>query len=136
MVYTADKILSLFFYDADENINRKFISFTEKINSFRASYLYEVVVFGEIKILRRLLFSFADPGDDKNSYHYFVLAGNELVTINKFRTKVFPDLLNASESLSGFIHENRLNPNVHEDVIRIVEYFNRVSRSKSLIASR
>lgn len=136
MVYTADKIQSVFFYDADENINRKFISFTQKINSFSASYLYEVVAFGEIKILRKLLFPSADPKDNKNSYHYFVLAQNELITFNKFRTKVFPNLLKVSESLSEFIRESRFNPNLTGDIIKIVEHYNNEVRSGSFMPSR
>lgn len=136
MVYTADKIQSIFFYDATENINRKFISLTQKTNSFTASHLYEIVAFGEVKILRRILFPFADQNDNKNSYHYFVYTENELIPINKFRTKVYPYLINLSESLSAFIHANRLNPNLRADIIKIVEYYNKESRSKSLVASR
>lgn len=136
LVYTADKIQSFYFYDGVHNINRKFVSLQKKIDAFTTNYLYEVVVYGEIKILRRLMFPFADADDHKNGYRYFIHANNELTELNKFSHKVFPVLLGHSDTLYKFVEEKRLNPHRRADIIRIVEYYNRESRMKSLLASR
>jgi hypothetical protein len=130
MVYTADKINSFFFYDGASNINRKYISLEEKINAFTSNHLYEIVLNGEVKVVRKLIFPFSDPSDDGNSYNYFVLSDNELMTLNKFRTKVYPALLTRSETLSRFMEDNKLNPNHRADIIKIVDYYNKTIRTK------
>jgi hypothetical protein len=134
MVYTADKISSFFFYDHANNINRKYISLQEKINAFTTTHLYEVVLYGEIKVLRKLIFPFSDPTDDRNSYQYFVLFNRELSALNKFRTSIYPAIVNGSELTSKFVEEGKLNPNLRADAIRIIAYYNKECRSKSHVA--
>ena len=134
MVYTADKVQSFYFFDVQSNLNRKFISFQEKINAFTTHALYEVVLSGEIKVLRKLIADFADPDNHRDSYHYFVRLREEIISINKFRSKVYPHLISASGSLSRRINETGWNPNVHADIILIIDYYNREVRSKSILA--
>lgn len=134
-VYTADKIKSLHYYDKTSNINRRFVSIHERVNAFATNRLYEIVVYGEIKILRRLASGFADPSDDKNGYQYYVSVDDDLIPFLKFRSEVYPRLISNSEALSQYMHLQRLSPNHHADIIRIVEFYNKEVRSRSMLAS-
>ncbi len=131
-VYTADKITAAYFYDEATNVNRKYISLDESEYSFSASYLYEVVLFGEVRLVRRL--SNNAGMDHAQAYRYFVLVGKELVSLKKFRTKVYPDLLSRSEGLFTFINKYDLNPNNSADIVRIIDYYNQESRMTSMLA--
>lgn len=134
-VYTADKIKSLYYYDKSTNINRKFVSIHERVNSFVTNHLYEIVVFGEVKVLRRIASGFADPRDDKNGYQYYVTLGEDVIPFLKFRSEVYPQLISDSQALSQYIHVQRLSPNHHADIIRIVDFYNKEVRSRSMLAS-
>lgn len=134
-VYTADKIKSLHYYDKNSNINRKFVSIHQRVNAFATNHLYEIVLYGEIKVLRRIASGFADPRDDKNGYQYYVTLGEDLIPFLKFRSEVYPHLINDSHALTQYIHVQRLSPNHQADIIRIVEFYNKEVRSRSMLAS-
>jgi hypothetical protein len=134
-VYTADKIRSVYYYDPNSNINRKFVSVHQRVNAFAANHLYEIVLFGEIKVLRRIASGFADPQDDKNGYEYYVTKGEELIPFHKFRAEVYPQLINNSQALIRYMHVRKLSPNQQADIIRIVDFYNKDVRSRSVLAS-
>jgi hypothetical protein len=134
-VYTADKIKSLYYYDKSSNINRKFVSVHQRVNSSTTNHLYEIVVFGEIKVLKRIASGFADPSDEKNGYQYYVMLGDDLFPFLKFRSEVYPQLISDSQALSQYIRVQRLSPSHHADIIRIIDFYNKEVRSRSMLAS-
>jgi hypothetical protein len=133
-VYTADKVQSFYFFDVQSNMNRKFISLQEKINAFTTHALYEVVLSGEIKVLRKVIADYADPHNHRDSYHYSICMGEETIPIHKFRTKVYPGLISSSNSLARRISETGWNPSIKADIILIIDYYNKEARSKSILA--
>lgn len=124
-VFPSNKITSVHYYDGEKNINRKFISLLEKTASTKKFTLYEIVIHGDVSVLRRPRFQ--DPRDEVASFDYFVrLKGNNLALLHQFRTKIFPELVRLSENrVSEYVSGSKLNPNKAADAIRIIEFFNR-----------
>ena len=124
-VLPSDRVTSIHFYDMDKNINRKFISIQDKTVAPANYRLYEVVIQGDVSVLRRP--EFDDPRDEVTSFDYFVrLREKEVVSLNLFRSKVYNELVRLSENrVSEYVSNNRLNPARAADVIRIIEFFNR-----------
>ena len=52
-VYPAHKIKSLYFYDDSSDINRRFISLRDKSMLYNHCQLFEIVVLGEVSVLRK-----------------------------------------------------------------------------------
>jgi hypothetical protein len=134
-VYPAHKILSAYYYDPEENINRKFISIN-KTNVVAATQLFEIVLSGNIQVLRKSI------NDDSTSeivdaaqYKYFLYHDKEILAIRKFRTKFYAELARNS-ALAKFVHVNRLNPNSTADVLRIVDFYNKEFSNTNMMASR
>jgi hypothetical protein len=71
LVLPAHKVLSLYFYDADENINRKFVSLKESEDARAPRHFYEVVLYGKVNVVRRLRFIHRrSAGSDAQDYAY------------------------------------------------------------------
>jgi hypothetical protein len=134
LVLPASKIQTLHFYDAHANINRKFTSIQQKVNTFTAYNLYEIVLVGKVSVLRRLSSSLADPDDQQNSYHYFVGLGNERVALHQFRSKIYPYLQKTCISLKKYVREQHWDPNNRAHAILIIDYYNDEVRSKTALA--
>ena len=137
MVYPAHRIKSLYFYDSVANINRIFVSLRTRSNTFREYRLYEVVLRGDIGVVRkqkRELLSSENP--EKSNYDYFVQMRDELTPLGHFKTKVYPELLKVShDQILNFIREERVNPNHSADAIRIIKFFN-ASAKDEIFAKR
>jgi hypothetical protein len=133
-VYPAYKILSLYFYDEVANINRRFISMKDH-DDIRTRYqFFELVLLGEVSVLRRQKtrsFSASDAFD----FTYHVKYKNEFVPLRKFTRKIYPKLTTRSDKrLVDFISKNGLKANNDANSIRIIEFYNRLSRSDEVIA--
>lgn len=123
-VYPAHKINSLYFYDAEANINRKFISLKET-GLFNHHQLFEIVLRGEVSIYRKQkLFTGTNPSDAEG-YLYYIYHNEQLTDLIKFRTQIYPQLLESSgNTLSVFIKDHRLNPNSSANAIEIIKFYN------------
>jgi len=123
-VYAAHKVSSLYFYDEAANINRRFISIQEQ-NSHHTNYqFFEVVVYGEVSVLRRQKVKALRPSDALD-FVYYTRYNEDVVLLRKFGKKVFPRLQAASDSrLDDFIADNHLKAHTDPNSIRIVEYYN------------
>jgi hypothetical protein len=126
-VYPAHKVRSVFFYDTEENINRKFISIQQKQLQRSFFRLYEIVILGEISLLRRSIFE--DKGSnadhDGNGFQYLVRYQNKLTSLKQFRSKIYPDIkISAINDFEQYVRRNRLNPNIAASAIRIIQYYN------------
>ncbi len=127
MVYPAHKIHSIFFYDADANINRRFVSIKDNSAFKTAYYLYEVVVAGEVSVLRRKIYTQSEVNDDATAYVYYTENTGDLTSLKKFRKEVYKNLLLTSgQRLSYFVQRNRLNPNDAAHAVMIVQEYNRL----------
>ena len=126
LVLPAHKVLSLYFYDAGENINRKFVSLKENEDTRAPQHFYEVVLYGKVNVVRRLPFTRSRSREaDAQDYVYFVQWENELTKLDRFKKDVYPSLLSSSgKMLTEFVSTNRLDPADAAQAIRILEYYN------------
>lgn len=134
-VVPAHQLQSVHFYDKESDINRKFISRNESRDSRRVFHLYEVVLSGEINLLRRksAVQSNSKP-HDKYDFVYFIESGEELVTLKKFRTTFFYAMMaNHPDEMVSFIEQNRLNPNISADAVRIISYYNKLTNNQQIM---
>ncbi len=121
--FPAAKIESLFFYDAAANINRKFISRTEPGQGFSKHQLYEVVLSGTIPVLRKQI-AMAQSTDQANDFDYFLLYGNEMIELRKFKRLVYPQIRKQSKELLTFVKKDKLDPAQPANVIKIIRQYN------------
>ncbi len=134
IVYPAHKVKSVFYYDSTANINRRLISVKES-NPVRVHYrFFEVVVNGEVSLLRRQTAK-GTRLSDADDFQYSVYYKNELVPLRKFSRTIYPQLRKAVHPrLENFIAVNKLGTNTDVNSIRIIEYYNLLMRSEDAIA--
>ena len=123
-VYPAHRIQSVYFYDEEANINRRFISLKEQ-GLFTHHQLMEVVISGEVSIYRKQKVFITNTPSDAEGYYYFIDHQNHLIDLFKFRTRVYPHLVESSGNmLTVFMQENNLNPNSSANAITIITFYN------------
>ncbi|MEO5980295.1 MAG: hypothetical protein ABIS36_09025 [Chryseolinea sp.] len=131
-VYPAHKLKSVYFYDCEANINRRFISMEYKEGIATNDRLLEVVTSGEVSILRRMknvIYSY--QASEATDYNYYCKYDGALVPLRKFTKKIFPSLMSKEHNrLRGFMKENRLQSAMDADAIQIIEYYNRLAVSR------
>lgn len=136
-VLPAHKIQAIYYYDSAENINRRFVSIAEQQESFRYFRLYEIVLRGEVSVLRREK-RYADHQlEDYHSagFQYYVQWNNNLTNLKKFRVDVFPQLPEFSNpALNSYIRKNKLNCNQEGDAIRIIDFYNHLANDQVIAA--
>ena len=134
-VYPAHKIRSLYFYDREDNINRRYLSLEEHYG-VRSSYvLYELVITGMVDVLRRKKMTAFSEHASELDFNYFVRYNDELTELRKFKKKVFPQLRSGPDKrLESFITVNMLRTDLPTGAIRIIEYYNSIVRVEEPIA--
>jgi len=133
-VLAAHKIQSVQYYDSQANINRRFISIRECNVVWRVHKLYEVVVQGEVSVLRKPKTRSTQPLDTED-HIYYVRLQSEIVDLKSFRSKVYPTLArNGGQMLSLYMFEQQLNPNLSAEAIRIIQYYNALMKEDQSLA--
>jgi hypothetical protein len=134
-VYPAHSIQAVFYYDENAHINRKYIVLEDTKRPMRRVSLYEIVLSGPVVIVRHVKNVSFKPYSDAKDFQYYVRYEKELVSLEKFRSRVYDKLVNdAGLSLSVFVTENKLDPNVSAHAIQIVEAYNDLVRSAQTMA--
>jgi hypothetical protein len=133
-VYPAHKIMWLYYYDSVANINRRYMSWPVAGPVARAhSQLYEVVLQGDIMVLRR-------PRDTQTTaaidgYHYYLKCQEGLMPLYAFKKKVYPTLQEETNGLlDAFRRENKLNPMEIADAVKLIEFYNQQVRAGNIMA--
>jgi hypothetical protein len=124
-VLPAHKLKSLYFYDAGKDVNRRYVSL--KINDgVRSVYqLYEVVISGEIDILRRKKESAFSLDQDALDFNYYIYHDHELLPLRKFKRRIYNTLqLKSDDRIQYFMKTQGLGVELPVHIIRIVEYYN------------
>ena len=134
-VYPAHKIRSLYFYDRGSNINRRYLSLKED-HGVRSSYhLYEIVVTGQVDVLRRKKMSAFSGHPGELDFNYFTRYNDELIALRKFKKKVFPQLRSEPVTrLENFITANKLRADLPPNAIRIIEFYNSLVKTAEPVA--
>ncbi|MGC3945231.1 MAG: hypothetical protein QM762_12085 [Chryseolinea sp.] len=131
-VLAAHKVQSVFYYDKQANINRRFIARGSEY-SVPVIQLYEVVLQGSIDVLRRprSLSNSPDDGD----FDYYVSNAGVIAPLWKFYKEVFPGLDDISrQHLTAFIKANGLRHADEANLIRVIGYYNQLIRSGETVA--
>ncbi len=133
-VFPAHKLRSLYFYDKKANINRRYISIEVREAFGSANELFEVVLQGEVAVLRKQRSNVRYPSD-ANDFTYYCWYNNQLTTLGKFARRIYPELLSThKQTLMDFVKANRLDIRTAANVIRIVEYYNQLLAIEGTLA--
>lgn len=133
-VYRAHKILSVYYYDGKAGINRKFTSIQQTASGITSCRLFEIVVQGEISVLRRAAQASFVSEDDAEGYRYYFQSGDQVAGIRQFRTRLFSRLLQSSKMLRQYMYEKKLSPASTADIILIIDFYNRHQPAANAIA--
>jgi hypothetical protein len=124
-VYPAHKIRSIHYYDPLNNINRKFMSSQHDGPGYR---LYEIVLTGEISILRKQNRATHTTEEDVESFDYYIYNSRGFYELSQFRGKLYAFIkAQLGEELLAYIKENKLKINEKDDAIRIIAFYNHCS---------
>ncbi len=139
-IFPIYKVKALYFYDARENINRRYIKLAnDKSRSNFPNQLYEVVLAGELKVLRkRKTYDFPDKGESSEltkaeenayNYHYFIQFNEDLVEMCDFSKKVLPHMRNQHPRELGLLLKE-YDWNIHQasGAIRLIDEYNQLNK--------
>jgi hypothetical protein len=134
-VLPAKKIHQVYYYDEISNINRKFISVVKDHVGYHRYELYEIVVWGDVMVLRKQMMKSAQ--DDHCAFNYFIYHNTEVFPVKHFKKKIYPMLNDRySVALADFAKEKRLNFNFTQDIISILKFYNELVINSGSIAKR
>lgn len=132
-VYPAHKVMWLYFYDEAANINRRFMTWPVTAAMRMPSQLYEVVLQGDIMVLRKPRDIQTTPAID--GYHYFIRYNAGLLPLYAFKRKIYPQLLaETNGQLDDFREARKLDPMQIADAIRLIEFYNLQVRAGNVMA--
>ncbi len=126
------RIQSFRFYDSAAHMNRKFVSLGG-FDGVIESRLYEVVVEGTIRVVRREKLFGTRIASGRDSYDYWFVQEHKRIPLIRFRTALYPQIRG---ELSKWEEELSLNPNRHDDAIRYVQLYNRLRSDMHWVAAR
>ena len=132
-VYPAHKVRSLYYYDDSADINRRFISLKDNSALHNRYQLFEIVVQGEVSVLRKQKTRFSKPSDALD-FTYYVNYLDDVVLLRKFGKKIYPQLKSAMEKLDDFVSANHLREYDSSNSITIIEFYNRQLRDEMITA--
>ena len=135
MVYTPYQVKAFFFFDQEENINRKFNSL--KVNSNQVPMFYEYVVWGKVQMVRLVKNKNLIRGKlrDAFDYTYWVGWNDSYSRLKDFKRQVLPSLVEESPMLEQLVNAEKLNPSSVVDIVNILKLYNRViNRPQEVIA--
>jgi len=133
-VYPAHAIKSFYFYDADNNINRRFISIKDHHIVRNQHHLFEIILQGEVTFLRQQKSKTIRPSDALD-FGYYIRYGEDIVHLRTFRKRIYPALLaKGGTTLKEFISANKISAINDQNSIRIIEFYNQLVKSEETIA--
>ncbi len=131
-ILPAHRVKSFRYYDAAKDINRQFVSIRK-----RGLYqFYEVVIQGEVQVLRRLKkFALSWAADEGYDYDFFVSYNGELFPLAKFKSTVFRDLQKKyRDELIAFVQQNKLELSEVASIFSIVKWCNQQRQDQQIVA--
>lgn len=125
--YPSPEINYVIYHDKDADLNRKFMSVATEQAGREINELYEVVLRGEISVIRKPRSANIPALADVGNFDYFVLEdSNQVVKLSQFNKKVFPTIEASfsKQQLREFMHEKKLDPRRITDAIQLIQYYN------------
>jgi hypothetical protein len=118
-VLTSDLVKSFRYFDESANINRKFVSLTAE--GMDHPGIYELIIPGDISVLRKMKRSAGPSPSDQGGYRYFFYEHGKLQPIEKFTRRLYPSI---RMWLIKEEKEFHLNRNRMADAIRYIQLYN------------
>lgn len=134
-VYPAHKVHAVYYYDRKANINRKFTCIQQPMGNLSGYQLYEIVLSGEIRVLRHVRTASSDVEQDASGYHYYYQVHDDVVSLHRFRNRTYPAMVRACESLLPYVEQNHLDPTEPADIILIIDHYNKSRSMTGAVAS-
>lgn len=124
--YPAAQIKFINIHDEGVKFPRKFISLPSEERGRFASKLYEVVLQGELSVIRKPRGGSLPDMDDVLSYDYFVKQDDSITKLSDFRKKIYPVIQQyyAEKRLLFSLDDEQLNPNSSSDAIKLIQMYN------------
>lgn len=130
MVLPAHKVATCLYYNTETKINTKLISLTTRNGGRTVTELFEIVVKGNIDIVRRPKFANRESQNPLD-FDYYTHFNSSIHSLISFRQSIFPEMLaRQNDKLTTYMVANKLDPNDQADAIRIVQYYNKIHRSE------
>jgi hypothetical protein len=133
-ILPAHRVNSFRYFDSVGNINRQFIS----LRYHGAYRFFEIVIYGPVQVLRRLKRGVSPlEANEGHDYDFFCWFGSELIELKKFKSDVFPFLVQMhGQILEDFVRQSKLRLHDAGSIFSIVKKCNELSRRQRLVATR
>jgi hypothetical protein len=126
MVFPAHKVMSVRIYDEEELTVRNFVTLHLELGPQSVYQFYEVLVEGQVSILRRQQVGWHAIQIEITDYDYFVWYDGKLMELFKFKKKVYPQLVSQSDgTIKSFVRANHLTLSRLEHLMKIAAYYNK-----------
>ncbi|HEY0742938.1 MAG TPA: hypothetical protein VGD40_15825 [Chryseosolibacter sp.] len=124
-VIPAFKIAYLNIFDEDLEAERRFVSLNIGVGAARTYQFFELLVDGEVTILRRQLTLWYSLHLDLTDYEYYVLYDEEIQGLHKFKKKIYPTLVDKSDgAIESYVKSNQLSTKSVDDIVDMSSYYN------------
>jgi hypothetical protein len=134
-VIPAFKIAFVNLFDEELQAQRRYVSLNIGVGASRSFQFFELLVDGEVSILRREVTVWYSLHLDLTDSEYFVLYDNEIMGLHKFRKKVYPQLVDKTDgALESYVRTYQLSVKALEDIIDMSDYYNTYSTTRMQIA--
>jgi hypothetical protein len=134
-VIPAFKIAYLNLFDEKNEMNRRFVSLAIGVGAGRSHQFFELLVDGEVTILRRQLTMWYSLHLDLTEYEYYVLYDQEITGLHRFRKEIYPNMIAKSNgAIETYRKTNKLSPKTLTDILDMTEYYNNYVSSNFPIA--
>jgi hypothetical protein len=134
-VFPAFKVENIDIYDSTAEARKEFVSVQISEGVATTYRFFERLVAGDYSVLRRQQSAWYSLHLEILEYDYFLLSADGFVPMEKFRRKVYPHLLEASNgTLKKYVQANHLSPSRLLDSILIVRHYNDLQIKNSTLA--
>jgi hypothetical protein len=113
-------------HDNDVRFPRKFLSLQQEEHGRLVNKLYEVVLQGELSVIRKPRGTSLPHTNDVHSYDYFIKDNATIIRFSDFRKRILPVIESyySPKPLMKFLNEEQINPSLPSDVIRLIDIYN------------
>ncbi|HEX5171806.1 MAG TPA: hypothetical protein VFW11_21655 [Cyclobacteriaceae bacterium] len=124
--YPVSKINFVSLREEGVKYPRKFISLQCEEHGKTAFRLYEVILDGDLSVIRRPNGGSLPGTDEVYGYDYFIMDKATIISLSEFRKKIYPVIENyySEKKLTRFLSKEQLNPWSLSDAIKIINIYN------------
>lgn len=131
-VLPAHRVQSFRFYDAQQNVNRKFVALRADVSSKRQVF-YEMVTAGSLSVLRKQRhFNEHLIDSDTEEFDFFIFSGGEIVSLRSFKSRYYDEVSHELERAG--VRTSSFNPNEPADAMKMILMFNKLPGSQPVAA--